>query len=427
MKSDSTKICISAIGCVTPLGASLSSVSSALLNRQSGIRDIKKFDVNSFGTKWAGLPVSGNFSTAPPGETASDNARPGEVRYAKLAMHSLLDDIDIHAEYNPKDVGCILGVDEPVMNIRRCIDYAVTMPLSSHDRLTLVRSYSNFFRASEFLDTDPVSVLRTVHQSYPFNGPARCHLGLCSASLQAIGMAYRTVLAGEAKAVITGGVSAKVNPTNIARLEALGAVCVDPKLDGTQRSRPFDLRRSGFVPGEGGVFFLVEREDAVRRRNGQVYARIIGYGSSLNAQHIVAPHTEQMEMRLCMTRALNDAKLNPEEIDCVNAHGSSTVLNDLHEARALSTLFIGESKPTLVATKSSHGHMIAAAGAMEILCTIAMFNQHFISPMENFSTPMGELDLPTVSSVEHRNFRNVLKNSFGMGGLAASLVLQNPN
>jgi 3-oxoacyl-[acyl-carrier-protein] synthase II len=281
-------------------------------------------------------------------------------------------------------------------------------------------------RVSDLLDLDMTTVLRTIHKLVPFAGYARCHVGLCSASLQAVGMARTAIAAGKIDAAIVGGVSGRVTPSNVSRLEGIGAVCMDPLLEGPRRSRPYDARRSGFVPAEGAVLFLLEREDAVLRRGGRPYLRVMGYGSSLCAEHIIQPHSTSLEMRLSMGRALRSSGVPLDAITSVNSHGTSTKLNDLHESRAIRAIFEGHRVPHVAATKSNHGHLIAAAGAMEILGIIGSFEHDYLPAIRNLEEDDGSIDVPLLRARVEGPVRNVLKNSFGMGGLAASAVLQNP-
>ncbi len=203
-------------------------------------------------------------------------------------------------------------------------------------------------------------------------------------------------------------------------------MCTDPALDGPQRSRPFDARRSGFVPAEGAVLLLLEREADVLRRGGRSYLRVLGYGASLGAQHVVAPHTASLEMRLSMQRALAMAGVPLDAFSNVNAHGTSTKLNDRHEGQAIWDVF-GGRPPPITATKSNHGHLIAAAGAMELVGVIASFRNDFLPAILNLEQVDDQLGLPLVLRRADGPVGTVLKNSFGMGGLAASAVLQNPN
>jgi 3-oxoacyl-[acyl-carrier-protein] synthase II len=422
--AENREVCISAVGAITPLGDTLEQIGQHLYNSKSGIKAIEKFDASSFLTQWAGLPEEGNQRRWPRADGAP-LARPGEFCYADRAIANLLREVDVEDIYEAARIGCVLGVDEPAMDIQRCITFLRGAPHKTEKRQDRIREAASFFRISEFLDTETSTVLRSVHRRVRFSGYTRCHVGLCSASLQAIGMGVRAIRNGIVDAVITGGVSSKVTPANLARLDGIGAVCTDPKLEGAARSRPFDSRRSGFVPAEGAVLFLLERENEVRRRNGKAYCRVIGYGSSMGAQHIIAPHLNDLEMLLCMKRAINDAKVTVREIDCINAHGTSTKLNDEHEARALSALFADSRDVTVTATKSLHGHLIAAAGAMEVLTSIISMQHSFVPAILNLLEPEPEMALELAAQRIDRPVRRVLKNSFGMGGLAASLVLEN--
>jgi len=275
MAYDNSPICISAIGAVTPLGNTLDEVTSGFYEGRTGIRAIEKFSTETFETKWAGLPPIANELMRWPDPDNSHSIRPGEVLYAERAIQSLL------AEFNPLDaysadrVGCVIGVDEPAINPQRCIDIVQRAGRDNiNNRREMIDSGMRSLRISELLDIDTTTVLRTIHKAVPFAGYARTHLGLCSASLQALGMAFNAIREGRIDAAIVGGVSAKVTPMNIARLEAIGAVCTDPALEGPERSRPFDRRRSGFMPAEGSVLFVVEREQEARAHGRQVYARL---------------------------------------------------------------------------------------------------------------------------------------------------------
>ncbi len=419
-------ICISAYGAITPLGNSLDEISHALQHGISGVRAIEKFNTSTFQTKWAGVPELGNQLIRWP-RTGRPGGKPGELLYAEMAAEQLVGQFNPSQHYPASRIGCVIGVDEPSIDPQRCVELAHLLgPEGCNNREQLVQKATDYFRVSEMMDLDVTSVLRTIHKFVPFSGYARCHVGLCSASLQALGMARQAILDGKVDAVVVGGVSAKVTPFNLAQLEAIGALCTDPLLDGPARCRPFDQRRSGFIPAEGAVLFVVERESAIKARGGKVLARLLGYGASLAAEHIVAPHSGSLEMRLCMERALADAAVPLQDISCINAHGTSTKLNDYHESQAFEQIFGKGQVPPVTATKSMHGHLIAAAGAMEVLGTIAAFRDNFIPGVINLEQQDDAIEVPVVQKTRAAQLNYVLKNSFGMGGLAASMVLQNP-
>jgi 3-oxoacyl-[acyl-carrier-protein] synthase II len=424
--STSSNVCISAYGAVTPIGSTLDEISKNLQEGNSGIRAIKKFDTDTFKTKWAGVPELGNDNIRWPRETRQAS-RPGEMLYADVATEQLVSEFNPLDHYDPSRIGCVIGVDEPSIDPQRCVE--LTHKVGSENcnkRDVVVKTATEFFRVSEMMDLDVTSVLKTIQRRIPFSGYTRCHVGLCSASLQALGMARQAILDGKADAMIVGGVSAKITPFNLAQLEAVGAVCTDPNLTGTERSRPFDRRRSGFMPAEGSVLFILEKESAVKARGGTNYCNLLGYGASLAAQHIVAPHTEGREMYLAMTRALDDSNVDLKSVDCINAHGTSTKLNDLHETTEMRRIFGEDQVPYVTSTKSMHGHLIASAGAMEVLGVMASFRDSFIPGVLNLENQDPEIKVPVVAKTKSMPVNTVLKNSFGMGGLAASMVLQNP-
>lgn len=175
------------------------------------------------------------------------------------------------------------------------------------------------------------------------------------------------------------------------------------------------------------MLFCVEKVSAVIARNQKPLALLAGYGGSLCAQNIVVPHSDDREMMLSMQRALNDAGTAPEQIDMISAHATSTQQNDFHESRAIVRVF-GQDSPPVIATKSNHGHLIAAAGAMEILTVMAGFQHEFMPGIINLDEPDPALTegISLVRKNTRKSLRYVLKNSFGMGGSAASLVLENP-
>ena len=224
--------------------------------------------------------------------------------------------------------------------------------------------------------------------------------------------------------MIVGGISGKVNPINLARLELMDVISTDLSLKPEQRSRPFDKRRSGFVLAEGAVLFLIEKESRVLARQAQPLLKLLGYGASLGAEHIVAPHHNSLEMKLAMKRALESSALSQNDIDLINVHGTSTILNDQHESKAILEIFENNVSVPVTANKSLHGHLIAAAGAMEILNTLIALNENFIPGTINCDEQDETCSINLIRKTQFKKINRVLKNSFGMGGLAASMVLE---
>ncbi|MBS0899806.1 beta-ketoacyl-[acyl-carrier-protein] synthase family protein [Pantoea dispersa] len=420
---DYEQLCISAYGAITPLGNTLEEISANLYNGVSGISEIKKFDHHSLASSFAGIPLEGNQYIRWP---KKNRFRNGEIFYAERAAKDLLQRLNISTLYPANEIGCIIGSDEPAIDVEQCIEF--TRQLSaSPDRKELIEKAIEHFRVSDLLDLESGAVLKAIHNLLPYAGVSFVHMGLCSASTQSIGLAMRAINSGEINAAIVGGVSAKVTPVNLARLEGMGVVSTDNCYAGQQRSRPFERNRSGFMLAEGAVLFTIEKQSTVLSRGDKPLMTLMGYGSSLCAENIVAPHQDDLEMKLSMERALEDAGIERDKIDFVSAHGTSTRQNDLHESRAIASVF-GAHKPAVIATKGHHGHLIAAAGAMELLTVITSFQNNFLPGILNLEQPDPELSeyVTLVKKNKHQPLNYALKNSFGMGGSAASLVVANP-
>jgi 3-oxoacyl-[acyl-carrier-protein] synthase II len=416
--NDTDEIVITAFGAVTPIGGHYETIRAALFGGISGIKENRKFNCDEYIIKHAGIPDEGNEAIKWP---AVKKDSIGELFYAELAANRLREHPLFPKDfYSDDQLGCVVGVDEPPLDLELCIK----MFSSNEKNMTILNRLLENIKLSNYNNYDVSAVLNSIYKKIPFSNYAKCHVGLCSASLQSIGMGYNAIRSGRIQAAIVGGVSGKVNPINAARLELIGATSLDTQLNPTQRSRPFDKRRSGFVLAEGGVLFLLEKKSNVLKRKESPLLKILGYGSSLAAQHIVAPHTESLEMSLSMERALQDSGIAPQKIELINAHATSTILNDLHESRAINRVFGDHTKDIkVVANKSLHGHMIAAAGAMEVLNTLISVNENFIPGTINLDNHDEECIVNVIKQTENAKISIVLKNSFGMGGLAASMVL----
>ncbi|KAB0569720.1 beta-ketoacyl-[acyl-carrier-protein] synthase family protein [Pseudomonas palleroniana] len=413
------RVVITALGCCTPLGNTYDSVTAALRDGTTGIREIQKFDTASFKSHFAGVPEVGNMRTS-----SLKRSRSWDELYINNAVKGLMawPGMDL-SHFSPQRIGCFLGVDEPVPDIHQTVDFVYDLQRDADKAFTnMAEVMEKHYRISDFARLDSTQVLRQVHAQIPFHGPSMVHLGLCAASLQAIGTGFEQVARGRVDAAIVGGASAKVTPEHYIGLESVDVICTDASLPFDGLSRPFDTRRSGYVPAEGAVLFLLESYTHALRRGAVPLMEIVGYGASMNASHIVKPDPESREMKLSMTRALASAGLNPSQIGLVNAHGTSTVLNDLHESAAICSV-LSERVP-VTANKSLHGHMIAAAGAMETLNTLIGLREGFIPGTRNLETPDPQCKANIIGQTQSAHIEYCLKNSFGMGGLAASMIFR---
>ena len=256
-----------------------------------------------------------------------------------------------------------------------------------------------------------------------FTGPNFCVVTACAAGSNALGEAVRLVRNGEADVVIAGGAEASITPVGLAAFNRMGALS-RRKDDAAHASRPFDKDRDGFVMGEGAGFCVLERWDRAVSRGARIYGGIAGYGRNTDAYHITAPSPGGEGAVRCMQLALDDAGLSPADIGHINAHGTSTPLNDAAEAEAVAKVW-GGSPPPISSVKGATGHLIGAAGAVEAIASILAMSAASVFPTANYTTPDPAL---AAIDVVHGSPRSVpsapsLSNSFGFGGHNASLVL----
>jgi 3-oxoacyl-[acyl-carrier-protein] synthase II len=254
-------------------------------------------------------------------------------------------------------------------------------------------------------------------------GPSFSTVTACASSAHAIGEAFRAIQYGDADAMIAGGSEATITPISYAGFTSAGTLA--KRNDEPEKaSRPFDAGRDGFVMGEGAGVIILEELEKARARGARIYAEIIGYGLSCDAYHITAPHPEGLGGYEAMKNTLKDAGLKPEEIEYINAHGTSTIPNDKIETMAIKRLF-GEHayKLAVSSTKSMLGHLLGAAGGVEAIITALALKNGVIPPTINYETPDPDCDLDYVpNKTRTKEFRYALSNSFGFGGHNACLA-----
>ena len=267
--------------------------------------------------------------------------------------------------------------------------------------------------------------LRRITQTKALTAPPIAHVSACAAGTDAIGCAFQMIRSGRRRWMLAGGTDSMINPLGIAGFCSIGATSTQND-DPPRASRPFDRRRSGFVLGEGAGILLLERLDDATARGAAIHAEICGYGTSFDAHGISEPHPDGRGALQAMARALRDAKVNPEDIDAINAHGTSTPKNDPVETLAIKRLFGDRARKIPVsATKSMIGHLISAAGAVEAIAAIACMNAGIVHPTMNLDEPDPLCDLDYVPHIarDHRQ-QYVLSSSFAFGGQNAALVMR---
>jgi 3-oxoacyl-[acyl-carrier-protein] synthase II len=264
-----------------------------------------------------------------------------------------------------------------------------------------------------------------VAMSFGLKGPNSTITTACAASTQTIGTAMKTIARGDADVMLAGGTEASLSPFGIAAFNAIRALSTRNS-DPEHASRPFDKERDGFVPGEGAGVLVLESLEHARMRKAQIYGEVAGFASTDDAFHAVAPDESGTAPARCIQQALADARVQPEQVDYVNAHGTSTQLNDASETRAIKTVFKEHARRLAISsTKSMIGHLLGAAGAVEAIATLLMIKRGMIHPTINYETPDPDCDLDYVPNQARRmEVRIAISNGFGFGGQNAVVVFK---
>lgn len=407
-----SRVVITGMGVITPLGIGLESCWSALIAGRSGIRKIQSFDTSKFKTQIAGEV---------PEFEATDYIERKEARrmdrYAQFAVAGAgmaIEDAGLElTRVRRERAGVIVG--SGIGGIHTFEDQARVLMERGPDRVSplFVPMMIGNMAAGQIALT------------YGLCGPNTTVVTACASSNHAIGDAFRVIQRGDADLIITGGTEASVTPLALAGFCAMKATSARNE-EPEKASRPFDAQRDGFVMSEGCGILVVESLEHALERGARIYAEIVGYGTSCDAYHITAPDPEGKGAALCMQAALQDAELQSGDVDYINAHGTSTPLNDRVETLAIKKVF-GPAAAGLAisSTKSMTGHLLGAAGGLEgVVCSLVL-QRGIIPPTINYENPDPECDLDYVPNVSREaEVRVCLSNGFGFGGHNATLVFQ---
>lgn len=413
------KIVITGISAITPMGNKLAEITDNLKKGKSCLNYISRYNVNSFPVRHGGI-IDEKILNEIVYPFTMDNLHYKMFYYCTKQLYETYKN-----RYRPERIGCCIGADPHTCSndeVKALIGQSIDA--DGNVNFNYPESINGKFDRQCILNFNPGLLFFHTGRDFNINGPTFCNLGTCSASSQAIGDAMNLLKMKEVDLMIAGGVSAKVDPislTRLCRLEALEASKENIK----ENSSPFDKKRSGFTMSEGAILFLLERESDAQKRDASIYAEVKGYGAALDGFSITDPHEDSLGMIQAMENALMNAKLNIQDIDYINAHGTGTIKNDVFETLAIKKLFKEYSeKVSISSTKSMHGHLMSAAGSMEVLVSILAIQNKFIPPTINYKNPDPECDLNyTPNFAKDKEITNVLSNSFGLGGQNASLII----
>jgi 3-oxoacyl-[acyl-carrier-protein] synthase II len=410
--NQNNRVVITGIGIVSPVGLNAVSTWDSLINGRSGIDNITLFDASAHATKFA-AEVKG-FDPNKFIDRKLVRRMDRFTQFAVAASQEALHDSQLQIDdSNRNDIGVMVG--SGIGGLTTLSEQIKILNEKGPDRVT------------PFLIPMMISDMAGAQISINIGakGANICSTSACSSGSDAIGNAYEILKRGDGVAIITGGAEAVINPIGVAGFNAARALSTrndNPK----QASRPFDAQRDGFIIGEGAAILVLENLDFARQRGAHILAEVIGYGASSDAYHITSPAESGEGAARAMKMALRKAEVKPTDIDYINAHGTSTELNDKIETRAIKTVFGDYAyKVPISSTKSMTGHMIGAAGAIEAaICVLTILNG-IIPPTINYANPDPECDLDYVPNVARRAVvKTALSNTFGFGGHNSSLIIR---
>ena len=421
------RVVITGMGAVTPLANSVAQTWKALLAGQSGIGPITIFDASTFPTKIAG-EVKNFDATRWIGRNGFSFLGRNSL-FALEAAHEAVQDAGVDTKkIDTSRYGIYFGAGDGGFNFQEYASIMADSMDADNNSVSLNQYWVESVKrtdAKKILEQEPAQVVHHLAEHFGTRGPIFNCLTACAASSQAIGEAAEIIRRGDADLMITGGAHSMIHPLGVAGFNLLTALstCNDTP---TKASRPFDKNRDGFVLSEGGAVLILEELEHAQKRGAKIYAEITGYGGTADAFRMTDPHPEGRGAIRAMRLAMEDAKITPDAIDYINAHGTSTQLNDQIETYSVKQVF-GEraKKIPMSSIKSMLGHMIAAAGAVELIASVLTIRDGIIPATINYQEADEACDLDYVPNVARpAKVNTVLSNSFGFGGQNIKLIVK---
>jgi len=409
------RVVVTGLGAITPIGNSIEEYWDNLYKGVSGSDLITHFDASKFKTRFA-CEVK-NFDPKAHFDRKELRKLDNFSIFAMVAADQAIADAKFDFEKVDRDeIGVIWGsgiggIETFLQEVKGYVEGGYTP------------RYSPFFIPKMILDI----AAGHISMKHGFRGPNFATVSACASSTNAVIDAFNYIRMGKANAFVVGGSEAAINEPGLGGFTSMQAVSTNNDEYKTA-SRPYDSTRDGFVMGEGGGSLILEELDHALARGAKIYGEIKGAGMSADAHHLTAPHPEGLGASLVMKRALKDAQMAPEEIDYINTHGTATPLGDIAEIKGVKQVFGEHSyKLNVSSTKSMTGHLLGAAGAIELIASIGAMNKSFVPPTINFNTPDPDLDEKmdyTFNKAQEREVNAALSNTFGFGGHNASVIIK---
>ena len=406
------RVVVTGLGMVTPLGTGVAKNWEAVCSGKSGIGPITKFDTSGFASRIAGEVTD----FRPQDFMAKQQIRRFDVfiHYALASTRMAMEDADLKIDQkNAHRVGCVTGTG------------LGGLPTLEHYHSVLLEKGPK--RISPFFIPGLIANMAPGQMAIEFGakGPNISIETACAASAHAVGEAFRYIREGFSDIMLTGGAESVITPLAVGGFCSMRALST--RNDAPEKaSRPFDLNRDGFVIGEGAGILILEELEHALERGASIYGEVVGYGLTGDAYHVSAPEPEGAGAIACMKGALDFAGFKPEDIDYINAHGTSTPLNDASENKAIKAVFKEHAyKVSISSTKSMTGHLLGGAGGIESVFSLLTIKHGVIPPTTNYETPDPDCDLDYVPNVAKKTkVRTAMTNSFGFGGTNASLIFK---
>ncbi len=405
------RVVVTGLGAISPIGNSVKENWEGIKQKKCGIDTITLFDCSTFKTSLAGEVK--NFNSSDYFDVKQAKRLDRSSQFALVASREAFEDSRITEENTDFErVG--IFVSTGIGGLRTIQEQCETNCIKGHNRVSpmfIPMAIANMPAGNISIDLG-------------VKGESMSIVTACASSTHAIGEAYKTIKYGSEDVIIAGGTEASICEIGIAGFENMKALSNSE--DKTRASIPFDKERNGFVMGEGSAILILEELEHAKKRGAKIYAEVIGYGATSDSYHITSPSPDGEGAARAMTRAIKDANIKESDIDYINAHGTSTHLNDMYETMAIKKALGDSSKNVMVSsTKGNTGHLLGAAGAVEAIFSIKAIEDGIVPPTLNYKVKDEECDLDIVPNEPIKKDINiVMSNSLGFGGHNASIILK---
>ncbi len=418
------RVVVTGIGCITPIGQSVDAMWESLCEGRSGIDNITHFDASNFPTRFAAEVKDFDLS-----QYVDD---PQRFEYSGRNVHfaigaatqAMTNSGLLDREFDPERLGVYLGAGEGAQDFMMFMKIITESQRDGElDLEIFTRVGLEHLHAQTELEQEPNRAAGHLASLFDAQGPNLNCLTACAASSQAIGEATEIIRRGDADAMLSGGAHSMIHPFGVTGFNLLTALSTHND-EPIKASRPFDRNRDGFVLGEGAGMLILEELEHAKTRGAKIYGEIIGYGSTADAYRVTDIHPDGRGASACIDMAIRDAALGTEDIDYINAHGTSTVVNDKVETMAIKQALGEDSRKTPISSvKSMMGHLIAAAGSVEAITCLLALRDNVLPPTINYETRDPDCDLDYVpNEAREVPVQRTLSNSFGFGGQNISLI-----